>query len=247
MIQEDTYDKFIDRLSEHPTVEYFDILVKSYLYETDRVDFKSDYIEYSKLAKHMMALANTNGGLIIIGVKELDNQEFLLSGVTSVKDSADFGNCIKKYIPKKLKYKHTCLTHGENALKFVLISVLSRHSDIPYISEYDGSYVKSGDVYIRRDTESIKALNHDVDDMYKRKSAAMNLTTNSKDFSESIKKLKILYGSINKTKRINTIGIAIANVFTEEEENENYPSESFDQFIVKCIEIQKVNIESSLK
>lgn len=59
---------------ENPSREALRQLLVDHTGEHDELDFKSELIEKSQLAKHILAMANKSGGIIIFGVKEDNGQ-----------------------------------------------------------------------------------------------------------------------------------------------------------------------------
>ena len=88
------------KVLESPDRVDFKNFLKSNVGELDFVDFKKEWCAFSKIARHILAMANSKGGIIIIGVEETSNNELIPSGIKQVKDKADikqFGE-FKKWI-----------------------------------------------------------------------------------------------------------------------------------------------------
>lgn len=52
-----------------------------------------------KLAKHILAFSNSGRGVVVYGVKELNNGSLESTGLEEIKDEAQFGSQIETYIP----------------------------------------------------------------------------------------------------------------------------------------------------
>ena len=73
--------------------------------ELDEVDFKESWIEKGHLAKTILAMANSNGGIIVFGVRENDNGTLEHVGIEELKDKAVINNDIAKFISPGLDYE----------------------------------------------------------------------------------------------------------------------------------------------
>ncbi len=63
-------DRFFDIICKNPSRDGFVTFVKESCGEQDNIDFKEKWIEKSKLAKIMLAIANSGGGMVVIGIKD---------------------------------------------------------------------------------------------------------------------------------------------------------------------------------
>ena len=63
-------DKFYDEFLKEPTKDNFRDFIFKNCGELDEVDFKETWIDKGHLAKTMLAMANSMGGGIIIGIKD---------------------------------------------------------------------------------------------------------------------------------------------------------------------------------
>ncbi|NES98920.1 MAG: ATP-binding protein [Desertifilum sp. SIO1I2] len=82
------------KLFENPSRESLRQLLANNTGEYDDLDFKGEWIDSSKLAKHIIGMANKSGGVIIFGVDESDNQ-LITKGIV-LDDKTDFKKNIKK-------------------------------------------------------------------------------------------------------------------------------------------------------
>jgi len=248
--QLDSYYDAVKQLIDTPNSKTLETILWDYLFESDQVDFKKDYLEIDKIAKHILSLANIGGGAIILGVSE-DGDSLKLDGLEEYKDNAELDNSLKKYIPSTVKYRQSRIKFNENDKEekiFSVITVQDNPMDLPYISNKNGSNINEGEVYVRSGTKSERADKDDVEQIYRRKNAAYNLVKSPEDFNNTVKKLSILYSHIpEKLHEDTTFQKAIQNIFIKKEvPNENYPEEDLDQFLNKCIDLQKEFVLNSL-
>lgn len=73
--------------------------------EHNSIDFKKQWIESATLAKEILALANTKGGIIVFGVAENEDNSICIDELAEIKDKAVISNEIKNFISSNLKYE----------------------------------------------------------------------------------------------------------------------------------------------
>lgn len=95
------YERFA-QFFEKPTRDSLAQLLQAHEGETDNLDFKADFLADSKLARHILALANSGGGAIIFGVEEKGDGTLRSVGSSTLVDKVDIKNGIKKYTPNSL-------------------------------------------------------------------------------------------------------------------------------------------------
>lgn len=66
-------NKFYDDFLKDPIKENFRNFLRQNCGELDEIDFKQDWSDKGPLSKLILAMANSRGGIIIIGIKELEN------------------------------------------------------------------------------------------------------------------------------------------------------------------------------
>ena len=66
-------DKFYDEVVKEPSKDKFRKFIKENLGELDEVDFKEQWIPKGELSKLLLAMANSRGGVIVVGIKENDD------------------------------------------------------------------------------------------------------------------------------------------------------------------------------
>ena len=92
------------RLLQEPTLDSFREFMRTQTGEHNFIDFKREWITGALLAKEMLALANSHGGLIVFGVAENEDKTVACEGLSEFKDKAVISNEIKHYISSNLVY-----------------------------------------------------------------------------------------------------------------------------------------------
>ena len=67
---------------QEPTLENFRKAMQGTTGEHNYIDFKEKWVEKSKLAKGILAIANSGGGLLVFSVKEMSDKTFSYDGIS---------------------------------------------------------------------------------------------------------------------------------------------------------------------
>ncbi len=121
--------------------------------ESSTVEFKQRFTEYSKIAKEMIAFANTRGGFIIVGV----NDDGKISGVQSEKSEANLLiETAENYCEPPVKYSiHYVEVDSKEVVVFEIAESNTKpHRMQDYKREVDLNTVQ---VFIRVNDKSVPA------------------------------------------------------------------------------------------
>lgn len=126
--------------------------------EGQKLDFKYEVINSSKIAKTLVAFANTDGGRLLIGVKDNGN----IVGVSSEEEIFMIELAAERYCDPKVNVKlETFQVEGKTVLEvYVPPSAEKPH----YAKDEHGKWF----VYVRREDENLLA-NKVLIEVYKRK------------------------------------------------------------------------------
>ncbi|WP_456274357.1 RNA-binding domain-containing protein [Bacillus sp. AK031] len=169
--------------------------------ETDYLDFKAKWTNWTKMAKHILAIANTGGGAIIIGVGQLDDGSINLRGLTEEEymDKADIDNKLQHMLPKYLKYRtedFLFTEESEPSLHSKLFQVLMIEYDpkyIPYTSIAAGGDLRYNAIYLRQGTKSVEATHDKLLEIILRKVHAGNTDNREMTLKEHLEQLQTLF------------------------------------------------------
>ena len=152
--KEPTYDTLCELLSEN-------------FGENNLYDFKEKWQKCEKMAKHILGFSNSGGGGIIIGVSQNKDNTFNTKGLNNLIDKSVIDQGIRKYIPDKLdydvldfSYDNTYVRKEVAGKKFQVIIIKDTPTQIPFVSNQDGTDIRKGIVYIRR-PGSTESANYD--------------------------------------------------------------------------------------
>jgi predicted HTH transcriptional regulator len=169
--------------------------------ETDFLDFKMKWSDFSKLAKHILAIANSGGGSIIVGVSQNEDGSASLIGVKDEHyiDKADIDNKLQHLLPKYLKYRvedfyfSNCEITVLNGKLFQVLLIEYDPKYVPYTSISNRNELRYGAIYIRQGTKSLEATNEKLVEMIVRKVQTGVSDTNELSLSEHLSQLKCLF------------------------------------------------------
>lgn len=251
-------------LLQEPTLEKFREFLHSQLGEHNSIDFKGQWIEGPSLAKEILALANSQGGIIIFGVAENEDKSTRIDGLSEIRDKAVVSNDIKNFISSDLKYEvyDFSYTTSEyevlNGRHFQMLVVEDTPERIPFLAKRESGSLKQNMIYVRRGTsceianeeELVHIIDRRINHMYPNNGSPLKL-------DKHLSQLKDLYNAIEPMtqQRSSSIGGSwsiISSVFKglfspyEEVPNAAYPEESYDDFVAKMILEKKKKIERIL-
>lgn len=254
-------DTVYDLLQE-PTLDKFREFIRNNTGEHNSIDFKKQWIEGNQLAKEMLAIANSGGGIIVFGVAEGEDGSNDVSGLQELKDPADVSNEIKNFLSSDLKYELYPFSFTTSEYKeleghhYQMMVIEDRPEFIPFMAKKESGSLKPNAIYVRRGTSCEIANQEEIREIISRRiNYAHPLNGEPLDLEEHLKQLKTLYGSIDKEKTTYTLGISsILSGFTKAilggekrtEPNPLYPDESYDEYISRLITAKKNKIERVL-
>lgn len=186
------------RLIQEPNRECFFDILKDNQGEADNLDFKRKWIEFSKLAKIMLGMANVGGGILVFGIDEKEDGSIDNVGLDNFEDKADIDNKIKKYIPSNLEYDVANFDFSNKKLykevqgKYQILTVKSKAQEIPYILQCQINQDVAGSIYVRRGTKTIHANTIDVSRMIEKR---INSTVkeSTMKLEDHLAQLRVLY------------------------------------------------------
>lgn len=255
-----TYEESLkDRLAgffSDPSKDSF-IEIVDEIDETDYLECKGEWIDEGALAKHLLAMSNTEGGAIILGVSQNEDGTLEPTGLDEFLDAAKLGDGLEKYIPDSIRpqyrlknYSYNPEAYPEVADKmFQVIFVETNDFKIPFVSLGGTTGINPDTIYTRRDTKSVRANYSEINGMIERRLNAVREAP-SRELSEELDELEVLYDKLDEKIRLSqatAIGLQqrLSDVFKID--NPRYPDEDFKSFVKKLIFKKKLRIERMLQ
>lgn len=246
------YKEDFARFFESPSREGLRDLLQGQLGELDAVDFKQLWPANPKIARHVLGLANTRGGCLIVGIAENDDKTFEPVGLTSFVDKADIQKSIKKYLPVQLKFDILDFAFEDSEYpkligkKFQVLLVEDTTEYIPFITRCNGDGIRENAIYVRRGTNTEEANYEELQEIINRRIETGYSSRGEFDLNKHLSELNSLYGHI----------ALIVDPFEDweygnslaagAEPNPLYPKEGFESFVRRMIKEKKRLIQQTL-
>ncbi|MCV4283195.1 AlbA family DNA-binding domain-containing protein [Pseudomonas capsici] len=247
-----------------PSLETLRSLIKNNIGETDHVEFKEAWPEKGKLAKHVLALANSGGGVLVIGIKEGGSLTAVGIDPKVMKDKTVVGNMIKLLVPESLIYEVFDFNYqdSENSdLKgkaFQVLLVESEPSRLPYLAIKASGDLKANAVYVRSNSSSNEATHEQLQNILSSRIGTEEAARRLLDLGEHCEQLKMLFSQLPYRRSMDWLlspniragnsifssykfGDKLASILAEAEKQPTY-----EDFIIDCIKKKKVRIQKEL-
>ncbi len=256
------------RFYEQPTRDRLAELLRTHYGELEHSDFKEAWPAWPKLARHILGLANSGGGGLIIGVAEQADRTLQPVGVDMLTDKASVINGIKKYLPEPLIASIDILDFAYDRAEYtdligrkfqvLIVDIDARH--LPFVALADGEGVRNNAVYVRRGTATQEASHDELQRIINRRVETGYSSRAEIDLATHLQQLRALYQNVQRYHLTRVGGLeqqygilqhqkwANEYFFGREERTPNpaFPKEDFEQFVVKMIEKKKRRIEIDL-
>ena len=183
------------KLFDDPNRKTFKIALDNLTGEYDDLEFKEQEIDERILAKHILGIANTSGGIICLGVKESEDG-LIPIGLDNSSDSTDLKKKLSKYLPYNLDYEVHPIDYDNNELwadirnkSFKIITVEYTPENIPFMPMKDSEDYKKTDIFCRKNSSTTRCEYDDLQNILnKRITASQNIL----NLDQELKELEIL-------------------------------------------------------
>lgn len=256
------------RFYEEPTRDQLAELLRTHCGELEHSDFKEAWPVWPKLSRHILGLANSGGGGLIIGVAEQPDKTLRPAGLDTLTDKAVVINGIKKHLPEPLinaidilDFAYDRAEYGDlvgKKFQALIVDADARH--LPFVALADGEGIRSNAVYVRRGAATEEASHDELQRVINRRVETGYSSRAEIDLATHLQQLRALYQNVERYHVTRVGGLAEqyglvnhqmrANEFfygrEERTLNPAFPKEDFERFIVKMIEKKKRRIEVEL-
>lgn len=242
------------RFFEHPTRKRLRDLLRHGIGEIDQMDFKEELPDKVKLAKHLLAFANSGGGAIVVGIT--DGEQISPKGITELTDKADIQKKLSRYLPPTLDYEVLDFIYRESeyeALKGKMFQVILIDSDdkqLPYLCTRGGDGIKDHGIYVRKGTNTAEANHDDLQRLINRRLETGFSSSHLLSLEEHLEQLRLLYRLFEHSPSSLTATLTPGTLVSPPETDSRIQApltEPFDRFLTRCIERKKQLIEQLLK
>lgn len=187
------------RFFESPSREGLRDVLQNHSGEANTLDFKKDWPAFSKVARHILAFANSGGGALIFGVDEKANKSFESAGLTAIKDKADVKKGVSHFLPAQLEYDVLDFTYSESEypaivgkqFQVLIIEDLPKYG--PFVSLAAGEGIDRDVIYVRRGTNSERANHSELQQVINRRIETTYSSQSENDLVRHLAELSALY------------------------------------------------------
>lgn len=241
---------------EQPSREGLREVLRTHHGELDQMDFKNAWPAWPKVACHVLALANTGGGCIVVGVAENDDGSADPVGLAEFTDKADVDSGVSPFLPDAVEYLTLNFEYNDSEYaalkgkKFQVMVVEDKPEELPFLAERDGKDISAKTIYVRKGTSSRPATHADLQRLINRRIETGHSSSPAMDLDEHLDHLKALYGAISRvhTRSFPAALSRLAQLGTSmSEPNPDYPDETFDEFVASVIDDKKALIRRFLQ
>jgi predicted HTH transcriptional regulator len=245
--QHEAFAKFF----ETPTRESLRDVLKHNIGETDYLDFKREWPEPPKLAKHILALANSGGGALVVGVEQLEGGEIESVGLPVLTDKVDIYKAVKAYLPSETEVDLFEFAYTESEYptikgkKFQVLLVESNPRHLPLLATKSGDGIRDNAIYVRRGTSSEEATHSDVQAIISKRIETGFSGAKALKLNQHIEQLQV----IDKARKGNNTGLFGARGMLAEYARimgERSTTEDYDKFIEDLYKRKKRLLEKEL-
>lgn len=161
-ILKDQHETFA-RFFAAPTREALRDLLRRNIGETDYLDFKADWPSVPKLARHILAMANSGGGALVVGVAQQADGNLVPAGVPTLKDKAELIPPLGAYLPKALEFQVLDFAYGAAEYEalvgkaFQVLLVEDNPKLLPFLAVKEADGLRTSAIYVREGTASTEA------------------------------------------------------------------------------------------
>lgn len=248
------------RFFEAPSREALRDLLRENFGEANELDFKREWPEGSKLAKHVLGLANLGGGCIVVGMEQNDEGTLNPVGLPTLTDKTEVLSALDNYMPETLMRQVEILDFSYeeseySKLKGKSFQVLFVEDDpthLPFLSIKDGSHIRSNKVYTRRGAATDEANHDEVQRLVSRRLETGYSSRRELDLKTHLEQLRVLYEQVSPHSMKSVIGemmlqsSGVHRLFTKRVPNPSYPEEDYETFVARAIARKKRRIEMEL-
>jgi len=246
--------ELFSKFFEEPSRDILREVLRQHVGETRNIDFKTAWPDHPGLAKQCLGMANSEGGCLIIGMREDDDKSLTAIGLEAFVDKADIHNGLKSYIPNELRTRIEILDFDYRATEYAEIAgkkfqvALIDHGveHAPFVSLRAGTGIRASAIYVRREASTEEANYDELQGIINRRIGSGNSTSGEQNLKKELELLRTLYGEIPA--RVSSLSgfLTMGSSIGFDRPNPKYPEGGIDAFILDLIVLKQGRIASML-
>lgn len=232
---------------EQPTREKLRDPIKQSIGETDYLDFKAEWPNLVKVSKHILALANSGGGALVLGLRQTDDGAIETVGLAEFTDKVNVAKTAKKFLPKSVQYEVFDFSYTDSEYqalrgkKFQVVLVEYSKKLLPLLSLKDGDGLRANVAYIRDGTESTEANHEQLEHLIYLRIESGYTSTHTLDLRQHLEQLQALYKARRSKDPWGVLSTAKIESFL------GTPMTEFYEFVEDMISSKKSRIQKELE
>lgn len=236
------------RFFEQPTRPALRTLIKENIGEFDHLDFKSEWPEGAALARHVLGLANSGGGVIVVGVVEAGDKSLSAEGLPAFQDKTAVLSSFRKYVPDPIEVGVYDFSFNESEYgpikgkRYQVVLVEDRPSHLPFLCKADGKNIRAAAVYVRDGVATVEASHEQMQRIINRRISTGHSTSREMTLRDHLDELKALYDAIRERVPNPVFQMHVRDIGSVP--NPAYPRQSMDEFVALMIDQKKSVIEA---
>lgn len=233
-----------------PNREKLREILRGYDGEYDNLDFKQEWIDQAKLAKHVLALGNSGGGLIVFGVTEREDNSLSVDGLEELMDKADLA--IDQYLPEDAEgiydlqdYDYASSDWDElEGKSFQVLFVDDVPTILPLIAQKGAEgRINRDAIYVRKNTRSVEAGQSELNNLIDRRVKAQ-LKQESGDLRKDLSQLRALFDFASDD--VGSIGVGLGTISSLRAKLQPGRRQEFYRYVDRKIDEKKEQIDGRL-
>ena len=201
----DTFKEEFARFLEQPSRDGLREIIRTQYGELPELDFKADWPESAKVAKHILAMGNSRGGCLVLGISEQDGV-MEATGLRSLMDKAALDSGVRRFIPLALMEQLRVMDFSYDASEypklvgkaFQVVLVPDDPSNLPFMALAETTGLRKTAIYVRRLASSEEATYEELQGLINRKLATGHSTQHGIDLAGHLLDLRILYSELER-------------------------------------------------
>jgi len=246
IILKEQFETFANFFAE-PTREALRELLRKNMGETDYLDFKEEWPELPRLAKHILALANSGGGALVVGVAQEADGSLAPVGLKKLKDKASIVPPLSSYLPKSIEYQVLDFSYSASEYQaligksYQVLLVEDSPKALPFLAMKDADGLRSHAIYVRSGTSSGEASHDQLQEIINRRIETGHSSQPAIELDKHLTQLRAL----DELRPHNDCWL---NGYLQQTESQfdDHESSDFKDFVEEAYELKKAQIMRTL-
>lgn len=200
----------IARFVSEPTLDGLQDLIRYFGGEFDQYELKESWPVIPRIAKAVLAIANSGGGVIIFGIRDATLEPI---GLTEFASKQAVFETFKTYLPSPLlneisllDFEYTETSYPPLLGKLIqVLAIPDLPEAIPFVCEdewhKDDQHIRRGSIYVRSGTNTREATYEQIRALINRRLEALSPQSSTRRVRSELEQLELLHQSRRRALR----------------------------------------------